>query len=547
MKNNEPKEKKQLNCAIYTRVSTTEGLEQKFTSLDNQRESAESYVQSQKSEGWIALPEHYDDAGFTGANTDRPALQKLIEDIKAHKINCVVVYKVDRLSRSLLDFSKLLEFFDQNSITFVSVTQHFNTNTSMGRLTLNILLSFAQFEREIISERTKDKMAASKKKGKWVGGCVPLGYDIDRENRKLIINPAEAEIVREIFDAYLKERTLVAAVQALNNKGYVTKKYQAPEGKRRGGIKFQITSVNLIIKNPYYIGKVKHDGILYPGEQERIISDEVFTKAQELMAANRRVFFNKRGPSKISLLSHILRCKDCDASMYICYSEKRKGTCRYFHYVCLSATKRGHKTCPTKQVNANLMDNKVIACLRSVVSDPRIDSEKWNVLGLDQKILILKSLVKQIRYSGNNEMLEIELHDETIHSFKVLRQELKHVSPLSKERLLKAEPQLRQNLLLAHQMQKLLLEGKSNNLKQIAGWLNISPQRINQLRNLIVLCPKIQENILLGENAVISKIPEYKLRKITDTFDWQEQQGLWQELLNTAVEQSNLSSLSPHI
>ncbi|MBF0522231.1 MAG: recombinase family protein [Candidatus Omnitrophica bacterium] len=538
MENNETKEKKQLNCAIYTRVSTTEGLEQQFTSLDNQREAAESYIQSQKSEGWTALPEHYDDAGFTGANTDRPALQKLVEDIKAHKINCVVVYKVDRLSRSLLDFSKLLEFFDQNNIAFVSVTQHFNTNTSMGRLTLNILLSFAQFEREIISERTKDKMAASKKKGKWVGGCVPLGYDIDRENRKLVINPEEAKIVREIFDAYLKERTLMAAVGVINDRGYVTKKYQSLGGKKRGGIKFQVTSINQIVKNVCYTGKVKHDGILYPGEQERIISDEVFTKAQELIAANRRVFFNKPKHNKISLLGHILRCKDCDAVMNIFYSEKRNGKCRYFHYVCLSAHKRGYKTCPTKLVNANLMDNKAMACLRSITDDPRINSEKWDVLGLDKKILIIRSIIKQVRYSGANEILEIQLQDDTVHQFKVLKQDLKQVSPLSKERLIKTEPQLRQNLLLAHQIQKLLFEGKSNSLKQIAGWLNISPQRINQLRNLVLLCPKIQENIFLGESSIISQIPEYKLRKITDTMGWQEQQNLWQKLLNTASEQS---------
>lgn len=166
MKNKpEVKEKQIIRCAIYTRVSSAEGLEQEFTSLDNQRESAESYINSQKSEGWIALPDRYADGGFTGANTDRPALQKLIADIKEHKLDCVVVYKVDRLSRSLLDFSQLLEFFDQNKVAFVSVTQHFNTNTSMGRLTLNILLSFAQFEREIISERTRDKIGAAKRKG----------------------------------------------------------------------------------------------------------------------------------------------------------------------------------------------------------------------------------------------------------------------------------------------------------------------------------------------------------------------------------------------
>src|SRR3989338_6112130 len=196
----EAKEKKRIHCAIYTRKSTSEGLEQEFTSLDAQREACVSYVASQKNEGWIALPDIYDDGGFTGANMDRPAVQKLISDIKDGKIDCVVVYKVDRLSRSLLDFSKLLEFFDKHNVTFVSITQQFNTNSSMGRLTLNILLSFAQFEREIISERTRDKMAAARKKGRWVGGRHVLGYDLDPETKKLTVNEDESALVKKIFE-----------------------------------------------------------------------------------------------------------------------------------------------------------------------------------------------------------------------------------------------------------------------------------------------------------------------------------------------------------
>ena len=202
MKTIEPKEKRIVNCAIYTRKSVSDGLERDFTTLDAQRESCESYIASQKNEGWICLPEEYDDGGFTGANTDRPALQRMMTDIKANKINCVVVYKVDRLSRSLLDFAELLSTFEAHNVTFVSVTQHFNTQNSMGRLTLNILLSFAQFEREIISERTRDKMGAAKRKGKWIGGRPPLGYNIDKDKHKLVINPKEAELVRKIFDTY---------------------------------------------------------------------------------------------------------------------------------------------------------------------------------------------------------------------------------------------------------------------------------------------------------------------------------------------------------
>ena len=200
---NEPEKKQHLVCAIYTRKSTSEGLDQEFSSLDNQRESAENYIKSQQHEGWSVSPTLYDDGGFTGANIERPALQNLLNDIKAGKINCVVVYKVDRLSRSLLDFTQLLEFFDKNNVFFVSVTQSFNTNTSMGRLTLNILLSFAQFEREIISERTKDKMGAARRRGQWLGGRTPFGYRKDEETKKLIIDPEEAATVRKIFDLFL--------------------------------------------------------------------------------------------------------------------------------------------------------------------------------------------------------------------------------------------------------------------------------------------------------------------------------------------------------
>jgi len=349
-------EKKKINCAIYTRVSTTERLDQEFTSLDNQRESAESYIQSQKTEGWVALPERYDDPGYTGANTERPALQKLMADIKGGKINCVVVYKVDRLSRSLLDFSQLLESFDQNNVTFVSVTQHFNTNTSMGRLTLNILLSFAQFEREIISERTRDKMAASKKKGKWVGGRPPLGYDIDKVNRRLVINPKEAELVKEIFDLYLEKRSLLSVAIALNEKNRFTKSYMTLEGRKSGGVKFKNTSIQSIIKNPFYIGKVSHAGELYQGEQERIISDDVFQKAQQILANNRKERKVSGVVTNTGLLNSILRCKACDSTMYYIYS--KKGTNKYYYYLTMNAQKRGYKTCPTRLISATLIENK---------------------------------------------------------------------------------------------------------------------------------------------------------------------------------------------
>jgi site-specific DNA recombinase len=210
---------KVIRCAIYTRKSTEEGLDQDFNSLDAQRESAEAFIASQKNEGWVCLPERYDDGGFTGGNLDRPAMKRLLTDVVAGKIDCIVVYKVDRLSRSLLDFARIMETLDKHGISFVSVTQQFNTTHSMGRLTMNILLSFAQFEREIISERTRDKMTAARKKGKWIGGIPVLGYGIDPKARRLVVNEEEAFKVRAIFDLYLEHQSLLSTARVLNSRG----------------------------------------------------------------------------------------------------------------------------------------------------------------------------------------------------------------------------------------------------------------------------------------------------------------------------------------
>ena len=224
-----------VRCAVYTRKSTEEGLEQEFNSLDAQRESAEAYIASQKGEGWQCLPGHYDDGGYTGGNMERPALKRLLADIKDGKVDCIVVYKVDRLSRSLLDFVKIMETLEKHKVSFVSVTQQFNTTSSMGRLTLNILLSFAQFEREIISERTRDKVHAARRKGKWTGGRPVLGYDVDPKGGKLIVNADEAARVRAIFELYLERQSLAATVKELDARGWRNKFWVTKDGKQAGG------------------------------------------------------------------------------------------------------------------------------------------------------------------------------------------------------------------------------------------------------------------------------------------------------------------------
>jgi len=526
------KEKPQNKCAIYTRVSTSEGLEQEFTSLDNQRESAESYIQSQKSQGWVLLPDRYDDGGYTGANTDRPALQKLIADIKENKINCVVVYKVDRLSRSLLDFSKLLEFFDQSKVTFVSVTQHFNTNSSMGRLTLNILLSFAQFEREIISERTRDKIGAAKKKGKWIGGCIPLGYNLNKETHKLIVNPEEAKIVKELFELYLKERSILSVVKIANNKGYRTKIRYFENGRTRGGIKFTTTSLANVLNNAYYLGKVKYQGVLYPGEHERILDDDIYMKVQETLHSHPAKYkFRAPTGKKIALLTRILKCSACNSSMYIAHSAKNRKV-RYCHYVCINSKKRGPEACPTKLVNADLMDTKVLECLRKTTKDRRLDSREWDTCNLEEKRTILQSLVQEIGYNGKDGILEIRLNDKKKpYRFEISKDALKHHPVPPRHQPMETVPQLRQNLLLAHQIQELIEKGKAKDLKQVAGWLNISHVRICQIMGMLFLSPEIQKEILLSSDKKIFEIPEYKVNDIAKELNWTKQKKIWTGLL----------------
>jgi site-specific DNA recombinase len=371
----ESKEKKTIRCAIYTRKSTNEGLDQEFTTLDNQREAALNYIASQKGEGWVAVSKEYNDGGFTGANMERPALRKLLEDIHKKEIDCVMVYKVDRLSRSLIDFSKMLELFEQNNVTFVSVTQHFNTNNSMGRLTLNILLSFAQFEREIISERTKDKMAAARKKGRYVGGCPIVGYDVDKENRRLVINPEEAKFVREVFDLFIRERSPLAVANIINEQGHFTKKHKKKSGDYMGGKSFQRTDVAFLVKNIIYSGRVRYMGQIYQGQHEAIISEDTFDKAQEIIASNTNVRYGKPDAQLVALLRHLLRCKHCNKSMTPSFTNKSAKK-RYRYYVCLAAQKRGFKTCPTRSVNAESIETAVVDCLKKIATNSDEQSDR---------------------------------------------------------------------------------------------------------------------------------------------------------------------------
>jgi site-specific DNA recombinase len=279
-----PTEGKLFRCAIYTRKSTEHNLDLEFNSLDAQREACEAYIKSQAHEGWRLVPDRYDDGGISGASLDRPALQTLLADVRTGKINTVVVYKVDRLTRSLADFAKLVELFDQYEVSFVSITQSFNTTSSMGRLTLNVLLSFAQFEREVIGERVRDKIAASKRKGIWVGGPVPLGYRVI--DKKLVVMPEEADTVRTIFTSYLQLGSMGALIEDLDRRGFRTKTNNLTNGSVRGGIRFGVGPLAHLLKNRFYIGEVVYRGEVHRGEHEPILDRGLFEAVQAKLAAN---------------------------------------------------------------------------------------------------------------------------------------------------------------------------------------------------------------------------------------------------------------------
>ena len=420
-----------IRCAIYTRKSTEEGLEQEFNSLDAQRESGEAYIAAQKHEGWTCIPDKYDDGGFTGGNLERPAMRRLLTDIEAGRVDCVVVYKVDRLSRSLMDFSRVMQTFDRHKVSFVSVTQQFNTTHSMGRLTLNILLSFAQFEREIISERTRDKIAAARKKGKFAGGKPLLGYDLASTpaGAKLSVNEPEAKQVREIYELYLKHQALIPVVKELADRGWVNKKCITRKGLLRGGRPFDKTTLYRLLTNQTYTGVVRYHEEVYPGEQAAIVDPALWERVKAILGRNGRTagaaVRNRYG----ALLKGILHCSCCKCSMIHTYSVKGgrgAGAKRYRYYVCLAAQKKGWHTCPTKSVPAGEIERYVVEQIKGIGRDPAV----------------LEGTLRQMRQENaraiadlcsEQKQLERELtrHHATLRKRRVMESTVENISELT--------------------------------------------------------------------------------------------------------------------
>jgi DNA invertase Pin-like site-specific DNA recombinase len=353
---------RKLRCAVYTRKSSEEGLEQEFNSLHAQREACESYIASQRSEGWVLVRDQYDDGGISGGTLERPGLKRLLADIEDGLVDVVVVYKIDRLSRSLMDFSKLVEVFDRNGVTFVSVTQSFNTTTSMGRLTLNILLSFAQFEREVTAERIRDKVRASRMKGMWMGGCPPLGYEV--KDRKLVENPADAAHVRWVFARFIEIGSGTLLARELAERGVTTSR----------GHRIDKKFIYRMLNNRVYIGDAVHKGTSYSGEHSAIIDHEVWDSVHSILTESPRKRAARTRAETPALLRGLLYGPDGAA---FSPTHTRKGGRLYRYYVSQTVLKHGAGSCPIGRVPAGEIEAAVINQLRAVFRQPEIVAGTW--------------------------------------------------------------------------------------------------------------------------------------------------------------------------
>jgi len=483
------KPEKSVRCAIYTRKSTEHGLELEFNSLHAQREACEAYIKSQTHEGWRALSKHYDDPAYSGANLDRPALQHLLEDIDAGRIDVIVVYKIDRLTRSLADFAKLVEIFDKKGISFVAVTQQFNTTTSMGRLTLNVLLSFAQFERELSSERVRDKVAASRKKGKWTGGGVPLGYDA--KDKKLVVNQPEAEIVQYIYRRYLELKCLRHLTADLAEKRIVSKQRTSPSGRRTGGVRFTYGPLAYLLKNRTYLGEMGHKGAWFPGEHNAIIDPALFNAVQDLLKSNSVERRQQRSESR-SLLTGLL-FDDRGNRMSPSFSTKRG--VRYRFYVSSAIlTGRRDEAGSVCRVSAPDLEGSIVSALRERFAQISGDLNDQDLIGAQ---------IERIVLGQTTILVTLKADDATGSLIEIARPQL----PTSSHARIETdgcqsieEPDvgLIQAVARAHLWLKALSDGTYQSIEELADVAKLHPKVIRKGLRLAFLAPDLTETIVVG-------------------------------------------------
>ena len=386
-------QKPRIRCAIYTRKSTEEGLDMEYNTLDAQRDAAEAYILSQRHEGWTLVVDHYDDGGFSGGNMERPALKRLMEDIKKGLINVVVVYKIDRLTRSLMDFSQLVSAFDQHNVSFVSVTQQFNTTTSMGRLTLNILLSFAQFEREVTGERIRDKVAASKRKGMWMGGHPPLGYDV--KDRHLHINKEEAEITKHIFSRFITLKSMSTLTRELRERGIRTKTFLTQKGEQRHGTLVSPGYIYRVLNNAVYVGDMPHKDKVYPGQHDAIISRDIWNEVHAILKVSPRVRGNASRRKQPAILRGLAACGGCQSVMSACGTRKKGKV--YSYYAGSKHLSLKCADCPLGRVPAAELERVVFEQIKPLVQSPSMVAQAW---------LAMKNLGEPISQADVTEALQ---------------------------------------------------------------------------------------------------------------------------------------------
>jgi DNA invertase Pin-like site-specific DNA recombinase len=563
---NRPNGQRKLRCAIYTRKSNEEGLEQDFNSLDAQREACEAFIASQRHEGWSVLPEMYDDGGFSGGTMERPAFQRLLADVADGKVDVVVVYKVDRLTRSLSDFARIVEVFDKRSVSFVSVTQQFNTTSSMGRLTLNILLSFAQFEREVTGERIRDKIAASKKKGMWMGGQPPLGYDV--KDRKLVVNEAEAETVRHIFQRYAALQSVRLLKADLDAAGIVSKTRLGSDGSRYGAKPIARGALYLMLQNRIYRGEIVHKDQSYPGEHAAIVEESLWEQVQAILTTNRIERTNGENDREPSPLAGLLY--DARGERMTPTHATKNGT-RYRYYVSRTLlTGGGRDAVRGQRIPAAALEAVVSRRLRALLSDPAVMhgvladelehtpaqdalverakdcAANWETLRRPELRAALLSIVAKVRV--NVESIDIVVDRRALARWlggasedaaSSKRNQDHHLTLTIPVQLRRAGKEMRlvyqdgsgvsspdsrlvRLLVRAHAIRDRLLNDKSITLEELAKAEGVVPSYATRLLRLTVLAPDIAAAILQGEQPV-----GLTARKLMDDtrlpLDWSEQ------------------------
>jgi site-specific DNA recombinase len=555
--------KKYVRCAIYTRKSSEEGLDQSFNSLEAQREACEAYVLSQKHEGWSVLGNRYDDGGFSGGSMERPGLKQLLSDIQTNKLDTIVVYKVDRLTRSLADFAKIIEVFDSHTVSFVSVTQQFNTTSSMGRLTLNVLLSFAQFEREITGERIRDKIAASRRKGMWMGGTIPLGYDVI--DRRLIVNGAESQIVRKLFHLYLRLGSVEKVQQFLKDRKILSKLRVSATKRVSGGVSYSRGALYHLLNNRVYIGEVVHKKQVFAGQHQAILRRKLWNQVASRLQENNQAKRVGKSLSKSSLLMGVLF--DCNGVRFTPTHSLKQGK-RYRYYTSQTVVRKEGIRPAIPRFPAAELEQFVLTQVQLLLRTPArftcasadgpakaeaaeraMDlSRKWTALGTTQQQEFARKVLEKVTLSQRTAWIEInkrKLHAALLGdvipalpsnnsraeivkltcAFKVFHQkgEIQVVGPAGMApRPREASPSLVNAIARAYDWRERILSGEFNTIGQLAQTVGLTRRYVRRILQCASLSPRIVEAVIDGR-----QLAQLRLKRIIKDVprDWSQQEG----------------------